>query len=93
MPKRKDITPYLPQLQSDYQRELLERVMVILQSKGIEVGSEQEMHHLFKERVKKTIHKDVTTLSIDGTEFCAYGPLHASFEGDEIKTNYKFAEI
>lgn len=88
-----DITPYIPQLRADYEKELFERIVKVLEDKGITIQYEKELKHLFQERIKGTVHEGVTTLSLDGIEILAYGELHAEFEGTDIKTNYKFAVI
>lgn len=93
MSKKLNINDYLPQIQKDYEKEIFERVAKILEAKGIVMTTNEEMEHIFRERIKKSIHEGITTLSLDGNEFVAYGPVHASVEGKEIKTSYKFAEI
>lgn len=91
--KQLDINAYLPQLRQDWEKELFERICKVLEDKGITIQSEDELKHLFQERLKKTVHEGITTLSLDGIEILAYGELHAEFEGTDIKTNYKWAVI
>lgn len=94
MPKNKlNINDYLPEIKERYERDLLERVAGILIARGFALETDADIAHMFKERIKKTVIDGITTLNIDGVEFCAYGPVIASIEGEEIKTNYKFAEI
>lgn len=84
------LDPYLPQLQSDYERELFERICKVLEDKGISIQDEAELKHLFQERLKRSVTDGITTMTLDGIEILAYGELHAEFEGKEIKTSYKF---
>lgn len=90
--KKLNINDYLPQLQTNYQRDLLLRIAEVLKSRGISIESDKEVEHLFKERIKGQTFNGVTSLTLDGTPLCEYGQLHAEMVNDEIKTSFKFRE-
>lgn len=86
-------------LQENYQADVLAKVILALNKKGFEMQTEEEFNHLFRERLKKSIHEGITTMTIDGVEICAYGPLVVKgnkkyyTQADEIETEFKFVEL
>jgi len=97
--KRIPIDYFTEKLQEQYQQDLLVKVIEVLAKKGFPMETEEQFNHLFKERLKKSIHDGMTTISIDNIPICAYGQLEVLnkkkyiVQGDEIQTTFKFIEL
>lgn len=63
----------LVDLQRQQEAMIAEKVMSCLSSKGFTFDTEHDMKLFFKNRIKGTVSEDgTTTLSLDGTDICAY---------------------
>lgn len=97
--KRIPIDYFTEKLQEQYQQDLLVKVIEVLAKKGFPMETEEEFNHLFRERLKKSVHEGMTTMSIDGVAICAYGQLEVLnkkkyiVQGDEIETTFKFVQL
>lgn len=93
MSKKININDYLPELQTRYQKDILIKVVEVLQARGVPVNTEDEINRLFKDRIKGETFEGLTRLTLDGTPLCEYGQLHAEVKGTDIATSFKFREI
>ena len=96
MIKRDAIADNLPELRKQSQAQLSILVVEALAKKGFKFETAEEMEVMFKERIKGNVHGNLTTLKIDGIEFCSYKPPVFKYIGrskKKISIKQEFLEL